>query len=241
MLELLKIKRLMVIVAHPDDEILGIGGTLYKIKSQTNCEIKVIILGEGITSRTEKQKTSSNYEKLEIHQKNIVEAQKIIGYDSFRNYQLPDNQFDTIPLLSIIKIIEKEKKQFNPEIVITHHIGDVNIDHQLTFNAVNTAFRTQPGENFKGIATFETPSGTEWISQNDPRKFNPNFFIELTKLEVDRKILAMECYSFEKRIFPHPRSPEALMNRAIMWGVTVGLNYAEPFQLIKYIVKNEKP
>ena len=173
MLELLKIKRLMVIVAHPDDEILGIGGTLYKIKSQTNCEIKVIILGEGITSRTEKQKTSSNYEKLEIHQKNIVEAQKIIGYDSFRNYQLPDNQFDTIPLLSIIKIIEKEKKQFNPEIVITHHIGDVNIDHQLTFNAVNTAFRTQPGENFKGIATFETPSGTEWISHGSFYKKYP--------------------------------------------------------------------
>ena len=115
----------------------------------------------------------------------------------------------------------------------------MNIDHQITFNAVNTAFRPQPGEDFKGVLTFETPSSTEWISQNDPRKFNPNFFVELKKIDVDKKIAAMECYEFEKRVFPHPRSPKALLNRAIYWGVGVGLNYAEPFELIRYISKND--
>ena len=239
MLRLSNIKRLMVIVAHPDDEILGLGGTLYKIKSETKCEIKVVILGEGITSRTSNFKINNNKNKLKTHQNNIIKAKKIIGYDYLNTYQLPDNQFDTIPLLSIIKIIEEEKKEFNPELVLTHHLGDVNIDHQLTFNAVNTAFRPQPGEEFKGVMTFETPSGTEWISQNDPRKFNPNFFVELKKTDIDKKIEAMESYEFEKRVFPHPRSPEALLNRAIYWGVGVGLNYVEPFQLIRYLSKNE--
>ena len=240
MLGFSSINRLMAIVAHPDDEILGLGGTLHKIKLETNCEIKVIILGEGITSRTSKPHNDEIKNKLKIHQNNILQAKRIIGYDYLSTYQLPDNQFDSIPLLSIIKIIEEEKNEFNPEIVLTHHIGDVNIDHQLTFNAVNTAFRPQPGEDFKGVLTFETPSGTEWISPNDPRNFNPNFFVELKKMDVDKKIKAMECYEFEKRCFPHPRSPEALLNRAIYWGVRVGLNYAEPFQLIKYISRNEK-
>jgi LmbE family N-acetylglucosaminyl deacetylase len=239
MLRLSNIKRLMVIVAHPDDEILGLGGTLHKIKSETKCEIKVVILGEGITSRTSNFKINNNKNKLKTHQNNIIKAKKIIGYDYLKTYQLPDNQFDTIPLLSIIKIIEEEKKEFNPELVLTHHLGDVNIDHQLTFNAVNTAFRPQPGEEFKGVMTFETPSGTEWISQNDPRKFNPNFFVELKKTDIDKKIEAMESYEFEKRVFPHPRSPEALLNRSIYWGVGVGLNYVEPFQLIRYLSKNE--
>ena len=167
-----------------------------------------------------------------------MDAKQILGYDELSTYQFPDNQFDSVPLLSIIKTIEKEKNKFNPEIVFTHHLGDVNIDHQLTFRAVNIAFRSQPGEHFCGIATFETPSGTEWIPTNEPRKFNPNLFIELTELQIDKKIAAMECYDLEKRSFPHPRSPEALKNRAIMWGVTVGTNFAEPFQLIKYILRN---
>ncbi len=239
MLELSTIERLIVFVAHPDDEILGIGGTLKKIKTHTNCIIKVVILGEGITSRTVKRNSKENEIKLEKHHENILEAKKVIGYDLLSTYKLPDNQFDTVPLLSIIKIIEKEKNDFNPQVVLTHHSGDVNIDHQITFNAVNTAFRPLPGEYFKAILTFETPSGTEWISANDNRKFNPNLFIELSEEEVDKKIEAMESYEFEKRSYPHPRSPIALKNRAEMWGVNVGVSFSEPFQIIRYIHKNE--
>jgi LmbE family N-acetylglucosaminyl deacetylase len=228
----------MIVVAHPDDELLGLGGTIYKIKSQSKCQIKVVILGEGITSRSLVRTTRANKVKLKNHNQNILEAKQILGYDELSTYQLPDNQFDTVPLLSIIKIIENEKKQFDPELVFTHHLGDVNIDHQLTFKAVNTAFRSQPGEKFKGILTFETPSSSEWIPANDLRKFNPNIFIELNETQIDKKITAMECYNFEKRTFPHPRSPEALKNRSMMWGVTVGVRFAEPFQLIKYIFRD---
>ena len=240
MLELKKINRLMVIVAHPDDELLGLGGTLYKIKTQTNCKIKVVILGEGIKSRDYKEDEKTLNKKLEIHKKNILEAKTILGYDEISTYNLPDNKFDTVSLLSIIKIVEKEKEQFKPEIIFTHHAGDLNIDHQITFKAVITAFRSQPKEKFKGILTFETPSGTEWIPSNDNRKFNPNLFIELDKNDIEKKIAAMQCYDYEKRDFPHPRSPKALKNRALNWGIVVGVNYAEPFQLIKYILRNEQ-
>ena len=239
MLELSTLNRILVVAAHPDDELLGLGATLHKIKQKSNCLIRVVILGEGITSRSNKRESIENEKKLLKHKKNIIDAKKILGYDSLVTYKYPDNQFDTIPLLSIIKTIEKEKIKFYPDIVLTHHNGDLNIDHQITFQSVSTAFRSLPGENFKGIITFETPSGTEWITSNDPRKFNPNIFIELKESEIDKKIEAMECYQFEKRIFPHPRSPKALKNRAIMWGVSIGVNYAEAFQLIKLIIRDE--
>ena len=124
-----------------------------------------------------------------------------------------------------------KKRTIQTRDYFTHHAGDLNIDHQITFKAVITAFRSQPKEKFKGILTFETPSGTEWIPSNDNRKFNPNLFIELDKNDIE-KIAAMQCYDYEKRDFPHPRSPKALKNRALNWGIVVGVNYAEPFQLI---------
>ena len=236
MLELSSKSKVLVIVAHPDDELLGLGGTIQKLKFQFDCLIRVIILGEGITSRG--NEIDQNLKKLEIHKKNIEEAKKIIGYDQLKLYDLPDNKFDTIPLLTIIKIIETEKNEFDPDIIFTHHLGDVNIDHQITFNSVNVAFRPQPNEKFKAILTFETPSGTEWIPSNDNRKFNPNIFVELNETQIENKIRAMECYFFEKREHPHPRSPEALKVRAKMWGIANGVKYAEPFQLIRMIDRN---
>lgn len=236
MLELSSKSKVLVIVAHPDDELLGLGGTIQKLKLHFDCLIRVIILGEGITSRDDE--VDQNLRKLKIHKKNTEEAKKIIGYDQLKLYDLPDNKFDTIPLLTIVKIIETEKNEFDPDLIFTHHLGDVNIDHQITFNSVNTAFRPQPNERIKAILTFETPSGTEWIPSNDNRKFNPNIFIELNETQIENKIKAMECYFFEKREYPHPRSPEALKVRAKMWGIANGVKYAEPFQLIRMIDRN---
>ena len=136
MLELNAFNRILVVVAHPDDELLGLGGTLYKIKKEFKCFVKVVILGEGITSRSDSRVEESNVKKLSIHRKNILEAKNILGYDELQIYNLPDNQFDTISLLSIIKIVEKEKILFEPQLILTHHNGDVNIDHQLTFQAL---------------------------------------------------------------------------------------------------------
>ncbi len=234
MLEYLKNKKIMVIVAHPDDEILGIGGTI-NLLSKLGAKIKVVILGEGITSRSNERNINKDKKKLLIHKNNIEDARDILGYHELSTYNLPDNRFDTFALLDIIKIIEDEKYIYNPEVIFTHHGGDLNIDHQKTFEAVLTSVRPIKKETVKALICFETMSSTEWNSTTDSRNFMPNFFIELTEEELIKKIAAMESYIFEKRDFPHPRSRKSIRNRAQMWGITVGAEFAEPFQIIRIV------
>jgi len=232
----LKNKRIMIIVAHPDDELLGCGATMNKLLLEYNCTIRAVILGEGITSRSNQRDTDKVKEKLSTHKRNINTAAKKIGYSSIGVYDFPDNRFDSIALLDLVKTIEKEKESFCPEIIFTHHGGDLNIDHQRTFEAVMTACRPMKNENVKAILTFETPSGTEWQSPSDPRQFLPNLFFEISKENLNAKINGMECYEFEKRLYPHPRSPEALKVQAQRWGIVVGKDYVEPFQIIRFII-----
>ena len=225
----------MIIVAHPDDELLGLGATFHMLIKNYAVQTHVVILGEGITSRSEKRNVKLWDKELNIHQANIKKAQKVIGYHSLSLYNFPDNRFDSINLLDIIKVIEKEKKQFNPSIIFTHHGGDLNIDHQKTFNAVITSCRPMESEVVKTIITFETPSGTEWRSSTDPRHFIPNLFFQISDKNLTAKIKAMESYEFEKRKYPHPRSPEALKITAQKNGINNGVKYAEAFCLVRQI------
>ncbi|WP_308991776.1 PIG-L family deacetylase [Mariniflexile litorale] len=235
MLESLKNKKILIIVAHPDDELLGVGGTMNKLANEYNCTIRSVILGEGITSRASYR--DPELWKLELieHKKNIESARKAIGYTSVGVYDFPDNRFDSVDLLDIVKIVETEKKEFNPEIIFTHHGGDLNIDHQKTFEAVITAIRPMEHEKVKMIITFETPSGTEWRAASDPKHFIPNFFIEISKKNLQAKIKGMESYKFEKRDYPHPRSSEALTILAKQRGIIVGKLLAEAFMIIRVI------
>lgn len=235
MMDNFKKKKILVVVAHPDDEILGLGATMHKLINNYECCVKVLILGEGLTSRLDKRDSSKLSKELNIHKSNIIDAGKVIGYDSFGIYDLPDNRFDTVPLLDIIKIVENEKKIFDPEIIFTHHGGDVNIDHQITFQAVMTSCRPTSSEKVNTIITFETPSGTEWIASTDPRKFIPNLFIEISEEDLRAKIKGMESYSFEKRKYPHPRSPESLTTLAKYRGNSVGFHLAEAFSIVRII------
>lgn len=228
--------RILLVVAHPDDEILGPGGTIHRLIREQGVQVHVVILGEGITSRADSRNAAQWSDELAIHRKNIASAQACIGYHSASIYEFPDNRFDTVPLLDIIKVIEKEKNQFSPDVIFTHHGGDVNIDHQRTFEAVITACRPMAHETVKTIITFETMSGTEWRASSDPRHFIPNLFFSLSPADLDAKIKAMECYEFEKRPYPHPRSPEALKIRAQMWGVSVGVELAEALCVVRGIV-----
>ena len=233
MLEYLKNKKILVVVAHPDDELLGCGATMHKLIHENNCIIRAIILGEGITSRSAERDTQKWQNELSRHQENLKTAKEHIGYESIKSFNFPDNRFDSVPLLDIIKTIEKEKSEFQPEIIFTHHQGDLNIDHQKTFEAVITATRPLPEEKVNAIITFETPSGTEWQASTDPRNFNPNLYIKLSDENLEAKIKGMEAYEFEKRKYPHPRSPEALRILAQRYGVMMGDEYFEAFQIVR--------
>lgn len=223
--------------AHPDDELLGPGATLHQIAGKTDANIHVVILGEGLTSRADERDPDAWQEEMNEHRRNIEDAKKEIGYHSVSIYDFPDNRFDSVPLLDIIKVVEKEKEQFRPDIIFTHHGGDVNVDHQLTFDAVKTAFRPLQGESLQTIFTFETPSGTEWIPSTDSRQFIPDFFVEVGKEDLEAKCRAMEMYEFEKREYPHPRSAEALKIRAAYWGQAAGVAYAEAFRHVRTVLK----
>lgn len=228
-------KKILVVAAHPDDELLGLGGTIHKLIKENNCIAKAVILGEGITSRSEKRDPEQWEKELAVHRSNIESARKIIGYNSISIYDFPDNRFDSVDLLDIIKAVEKEKTSFKPDVIFTHHGGDTNIDHQKTFEAVIAAARPLKEETVKTIIAFETPSSTEWQAFNHSNYFRPNLFFKISNEDLEAKIKGMECYEFEKRKFPHPRSPEALRILAGRWGVVIGADHAEAFMLIRSI------
>lgn len=235
MYEFLKNKRIMVVVAHPDDELLGLGGTLNKLITDYNVLTHLVILGEGITSRSDIRDVNLWEKELEIHHSNIYKAQNAIGYHTLSLFDFPDNRFDSVDLLDLIKAIEKEKNEFIPSVIFTHHGGDLNIDHQRTFEAVMTSCRPMESECVKTIITFETPSGTEWRASTDPKHFLPNLYFHISEENLEAKIKGMESYEFESRPFPHPRSPEALRIYAQRNGINVGVSLAEAFCLIRQI------
>lgn len=227
-------KRILVVVAHPDDELLGQGATIHRLVREGSV-CKAVILGEGITSRSDVRDVSKWEKELERHHNNMESARKCIGYQEIEAYDFSDNRFDSHDLLDIVKVIEKEKDLFKPDFIFTHHGGDVNIDHQITFQAVITATRPMSDEMVKGVITFETPSTTEWQSANSPFRFTPNLFVSLTEEDVLAKIKGMECYQYESRQWPHPRSSEALMTLAKCRGFQMGVDYAEAFMISRLV------
>lgn len=225
----------MIVAAHPDDELLGLGASMHKLIKEEGVITHVVILGEGITSRSDMRNVDDWKEELKKHHQNMYSAAKIIGYHSVKSYNFSDNRFDSHALLDIVKVVEHEKENFQPDIIFTHHGGDLNIDHQITFQAVMTATRPMQGECVKTIITFETPSATEWQASSDPRHFSPNLFIEVSEDDLQAKVDAMAAYQYEVREFPHPRSAEALRIMAQYRGYTVGKRLAEVFQIIRMI------
>lgn len=225
----------MVVAAHPDDELLGLGATMHKLIKEQGVQARVIILGEGITSRSDTRDTELWKETLEQHHRNVEAARRLIGYHGVQAYNFSDNRFDSHALLDIVKVVEHEKEQFCPDFIFTHHGGDLNIDHQVTFQAVMTATRPMEDEQVKAIFTFETPSASEWQATCDPRHFMPNLYMEISEADLKAKCDAMAAYEFESRAFPHPRSAEALRILAQSRGYIVGKRFAEAFQMVRMI------
>jgi len=226
----MKNKKILIVASHPDDEILGCGGTVSRMIAEGS-EGFTLILGEGITSRDKTRDRSRRTESLTALQQAVQKANRLIGIKKIFTKEYPDNRFDSVPMLDIIKTIEEIKDQIKPDIVFTQYENDLNIDHQITYRAVLTAMRPMTGETVKEIYAFETLSSTEW---KFPLSFSPDFYVDISSsLEVKQE--AMAQYTSEIRDFPHPRSLEAIELNAKYWGMRVGLTYAEAFKTIRVI------
>lgn len=222
----------LVIAAHPDDEILGVGGTVAKHAAKGD-EVYSLILGEGQTSRWDKRALADTEVVEELH-KDTLEAGKVIGFKEVFFENLPDNRFDSVDLLDVVKCVEKYVRKIQPDIIYTQHRGDLNIDHKLVYEAVITATRPIGNYSVKEIYTFETVSSTEWNFANREHAFVPNVFVDITDY-FEKKCEAMKKYSSELCTPPHPRSLEMLESLANVRGCTVGKQYVEAFELIRKI------
>lgn len=222
--------RLLIVAAHPDDEILGCGATAAKLVKSGH-EAYTLILGEGVTSRDRKREKAKRTKELSELKEHIYRANKIIGIKDVFIHDFPDNRFDSVSILDIVKVIEKVKDRIRPDMIFTHYERDLNIDHQITCKAVLTATRPLPDETVKEVYSFEILSSTEW---NYPLSFSPDVYFDITET-IDLKTKAISEYRSEIKEYPHPRSLEGVRINAEYRGMNVGLKYAEAFKSIRII------
>ena len=229
---------ILVVCAHPDDETIGMGGTLKKLSKKHN--VSVLFVSEGITARRKSGYSTIpqydvSHEEMKKMKKEILvrkshakKALSILGVKKMRFLDLPNQELDQIPLLKITKEIESEISSTKANVIFTHHFNDLNLDHRIVYEAAITASRPIPGSTVTSIVSFEIPASTDW---KKPYQFNPNLYIDISK-ELQYKTKALEAYHYEIRKPPHPRSKiitKAIANR---WGSLSGYNAAEAFEII---------
>ncbi|MEA2494991.1 MAG: hypothetical protein QOJ29_2902 [Thermoleophilaceae bacterium] len=222
-------KRALCIAAHPDDEVLGAGATMAALADR-GCDVHLLVLGEGVGARFDGAAPEDELGQLAGE---LRRAAEIIGATPHQ-LDLPDNRFDSVDTLDVVKAVEQIKTEVQPELVFTHHAGDLNVDHGVVANAVLTAFRPLPGEPAVTLLAFETLSSTEWNVATNGAPFVPNWFVDASA-GLERKVEAMAAYSHELRDWPHPRSLEGIRAAARAWGMRVGLEAAEPFMLMRRV------
>ncbi len=220
-------KSILILAAHPDDEVLGCGGTIAKL-SDEGASVHVAFLADGVFSR--KEADTLQQKQLLDRREAARKACDILGVKTVTFGDYPDNRMDSIPLLDIAQSVEQLIDLYLPELVFTHHSGDVNIDHRRLHEAVVTACRPQKGHSVKTILCFEVSSSTEWQLPGSAPVFSPNWFVDISAT-LDRKVSAMEAYADELRPWPHPRSLKGIKYLAHWRGATIGVNAAEAFML----------
>lgn len=224
--------KVLIIAAHPDDEVLGCGGTISKAikKYGTDISVSALVLSEGLMGRSSKSVRFEQKDFVEFNE-DALNADRTIGIQNSYFEHLPNNRLDSMDLLDVIKIIEKYVAELKPNVLFTHHNGDINIAHRIAYQAALTACRPLEGCPVKRFYSFEIPSSTEWAFPTYKSAFSPTVFSEIGDA-IETKIKAMQCYRTERRKFPHPRSPEILRTIAQRWGSVANMDYAEAFELI---------
>ena len=225
--------KILVVAAHPDDEVLGCGGTIARFAKEDHHRINIAILGEGTTSRFTRR-DQADAPLMEVLHTCSHEVGKMLGARGVSLHGLPDNRFDALPLLEVVKIVERLIEINGPDAVYTHHAWDLNVDHRITHQAVLTATRPMRGQCVQEVYAFEIPSSTEWAFQRGESAFQPNVFVDIVDT-LPLKVQAFCHYETEIRSFPHPRSPEAITAIGHRWGSIVGCHAAEAFELIRAI------
>lgn len=220
----------LVVAAHPDDELLGCGGTAARLAREGH-SIYLAILGEGLTSRHQ-ERAGVDPAALQSLKAASQRVANLLGAKELSQHGLPDNRFDSIPLLDVIKMVEQLVERWRPAAVYTHHGGDLNVDHQVVSRAVLTATRPVEGIPVRDLYMFEIPSSTEWAFQQLSPVFKPSVFVDISET-LDLKVQGMQQYESEARSFPHPRSAEALRAIAQRWGSVAGCKAAEAFELVR--------
>ncbi|HEX6504198.1 MAG TPA: PIG-L family deacetylase [Terriglobales bacterium] len=222
----------LVVAAHPDDELLGCGATVARLAREGHA-VYIAILGEGITSR-HRTRESAEAEKLKSLHDASRRVADLLGAKDLSLHGLPDNQFDSLPLLEVIKIVEELIERWRPTAIYTHHCGDLNIDHEVVGRAVLTATRPMQGQSVRELYMFEIASSTEWAFQQLSPVFRPNVFVDIAET-LPLKLKGMRLYETEARPFPHPRSTEALTAIAQRWGSVSGCQAAEAFEAVRLL------
>lgn len=216
----------LVVVAHPDDEVLGAGATIHKLIEDGN-KVAVAIMVSHAAARKDLSSTLSDDE---------AEALSIIGVEKKYEADFPNIKMNTVPHLELVQFIESCIEDWEADAIITHHPSDTNNDHVMTSYAVQAASRLFQRKSgvpaLKELLYMEVPSSTEWSFDSSASRFTPNFFVEIGKQGIELKIRALSAYKGVMRPYPHPRSNEALEGLAAYRGVQAGCNYAEAFECV---------
>ena len=221
--------KILVVVAHPDDEVLGCGGTV--IRHVTNGDqVRIVYMADGVGSREESTDKQKNIRETQARR-----ACRLLGIEEPYFFGFPDNAMDTVPFLEIVQKLERKINEICPVTIYTHHGGDLNIDHQLTHRAVLTACRPQPGFCVQNIFSFEVHSSTEWATPSIGSTFVPQYFVNI-KETLGTKMKALKIYDSEMRGFPHSRSYDSVQAKAVCRGSAVGMEQAEAFMIERMLV-----
>jgi LmbE family N-acetylglucosaminyl deacetylase len=221
-------KNILIVVAHTDDETIGMGGTIAN-HTKDGDKVFAVSMTDGVGSR-------DALDTSDINQRVIAadKAARILGFEWLEAGKFLDNEMDKYSLIEVVKFIENIKNLSKPDIVYTHSSSDLNIDHRVVSEAVLTAFRPQPKEICREIRAFEVSSATDYGHKSVTGSFYPNLFIDITNT-WDEKLLALKEYAYEMREYPHTRSYKGIESLSKIRGNQVGLHQAEAFEIIRKI------
>lgn len=219
----------LCVAAHPDDEVLGVGGTLAK-HAAAGERVDVLLLSDGEMARYETE-TPAARERRQERRDEARSAGDVLGVKDVEILDYWGNQLDDVALIDVVRDVETAIAERQPDVIYTHHYGDLNVDHQLVARAVRTAARPQAGSPVDRILSFQTPSATEWAMPTADTAFQPTVFVDIGE-QLERKMDAIDVYASEMRDRPHPRAIESIRSNARLWGDRSGFMAAEPFELL---------